>query len=78
METDIFMTRLANWVKHGSRGVEKVKMKNTGEVMTSWFFEYLYLQISMYQDTSITSQPAITCSKLTTETLDQGVKYFQS
>ena len=25
-----------------------------------------------------TSQPAITCSKLTTETLEQGVKYVQS
>ena len=24
------------------------------------------------------SQPAITCSKLTIETLEQGVKYFQS
>ena len=24
------------------------------------------------------SQPAITCSKLTTETLEQGVKYVQS
>ena len=26
----------------------------------------------------IISQPAITCSKLTTETLEQGVKYVQS
>ena len=25
-----------------------------------------------------TSQPAITCSKLTIETLEQGVKYVQS
>ena len=24
------------------------------------------------------SQPAVTCSKLTTETLEQGVKYIQS
>ena len=27
---------------------------------------------------SDTSQPAITCSKLTIETLEQGVKYVQS
>ena len=26
----------------------------------------------------VSSQPAITCSKLTTETLDQGLKYVQS
>ena len=26
----------------------------------------------------ITGQPAITCSKLTIETLEQGVKYVQS
>ena len=26
----------------------------------------------------VTAQPAITCSKLTIETLDQGVKYVQS
>ena len=26
----------------------------------------------------IPSQPAVTCSKLTIETLDQGVKYVQS
>ena len=29
-------------------------------------------------DTTEVSQPAITCSKLTTETLEQGVKYVQS
>ena len=28
--------------------------------------------------TKVTSQPAITCSKLTIETLEQGVKYVQS
>ena len=27
---------------------------------------------------SITAQPAFTCSKLTIETLEQGVKYVQS
>ena len=27
---------------------------------------------------SVTSQPPITCSKLTIETLEQGVKYVQS
>ena len=29
------------------------------------------------QESKVT-QPAITCSKLTTETLEQGVKYVQS
>ena len=28
--------------------------------------------------TCVTTQPAITCSKLTIETLEQGVKYVQS
>ena len=27
---------------------------------------------------SVSTQPAITCSKLTKETLEQGVKYVQS
>ena len=27
---------------------------------------------------TLTTQPAITCLKLTTETLEQGVKYIQS
>ena len=31
-----------------------------------------------YQETLKTNQPAITCSKLTIETLEQGVKYVQS
>ena len=29
-------------------------------------------------NTSLTAQPATTCSKLTTETLEQDVKYVQS
>ena len=36
---------------------------------------FLLNKISMIQNIS---QPAIRCSKLTTETLEQGVKYFQS
>ena len=31
-----------------------------------------------YQETLKTTQPAIPCSKLTIETLEQGVKYVQS
>ena len=30
------------------------------------------------QECFLTTQPAITCSKLTIETLEQGVKYVQS
>ena len=39
-----------------------------------------YLKIILWEHPSIshTHQPAITCSKLTIETLDQGVKYVQS
>ena len=51
-----------------------------------WFF---FLQISLQKHSikevwqgpkysSECSQPGITCSKLTIETLEQGVKYFQS
>ena len=34
--------------------------------------------IGVYKTNSVISQPAITCSKLTIETLEQGVKYVQS
>ena len=34
----------------------------------------LFSRVSIF----LTSQPAITCSKLTIETLEQGVKYVQS
>ena len=33
---------------------------------------------SMIWQNTFASQPAITCSKLTMETLEQGVKYVQS
>ena len=36
------------------------------------------IQIVMVQPQGIASQPAFTCSKLTKETLEQGVKYVQS
>ena len=35
-------------------------------------------QIFDFKKLKIISQPAITCSKLTTETLEKGVKYVQS
>ena len=34
--------------------------------------------LKMLGNPASTSQPAITCSKLTIETLEQGVKYVQS
>ena len=37
--------------------------------------EYPYIGVTLEEQHS---QPAITCSKLTTETLEQGVKYVQS
>ena len=41
--------------------------------------ETFFLQIKKFINyTSRTTQPAITCSKLTIETLEQGVKYVQS
>ena len=33
---------------------------------------------AVYEKLMSTTQPAITCSKLTIETLEQGVKYVQS
>ena len=39
---------------------------------------FLFMQHCNKIKTIATSQPAITCSKLTIETLEQGVKYVQS
>ena len=36
------------------------------------------LVMLVYSFTKMNSQPAFTCSKLTIETLEQGVKYVQS
>ena len=44
-----------------------------GEMMTSPFWMWSWKRYEAEN-----SQPALTCSKLTTETLEQGVKYFQS
>ena len=38
----------------------------------------IYNQLAFYIGTVVHSQPGITCSKLTIETLEQGVKYVQS
>ena len=35
-------------------------------------------KILLWLDTHTYTQPAITCSKLTIETVEQGVKYIQS
>ena len=35
-------------------------------------------RLSAFKKYFTTAQPAITCSKLTIETLEQGVKYVQS
>ena len=59
-----------------------------------WFAEHLAFRISYFKDLQCffskflapltmivdpkVNQPAITCSKLTIETLEQGVKYVQS
>ena len=49
---------------------------------TVTFSEQLFLQNScfflFFQNSHLSPQSAITCSKLTTETLEQGVKYVQS
>ena len=36
------------------------------------------IHINLQKDALATTQPAITCSKLTIETQEQGVKYVQS
>ena len=43
-----------------------------------WLLQQRSIYISIFDDGIITSQSAFTCSKLTIETLKQGVKYFQS
>ena len=62
----------------------EIKLKHTWPCSK---FAYAYkkkacTEINRVRDTNVNSwvlsQPAITCSKLTTETLEQGVKYVQS
>ena len=47
-------------------------------ILITEFLEHLIPAIFCLKVTRKTSQPAITCSKLTIETLEQGVKYVQS
>ena len=48
------------------------------ETSYSYIFSFI-LQYYVYRNTdNINTQPAITCSKSTVETLEQGVKYVQS
>ena len=42
------------------------------------FFQKFFFQITLLNIFKLDSQPAIACSKLTIETLEQGVKYVQS
>ena len=54
---------------------EKAVPKNIANLTGANLWQSLiYKFANLYTPT----QPAITCSKLTTETLDQGVKYAQS
>ena len=39
---------------------------------------WLYRTLKVIKGKSLLTQPAITCSKLTIETVEQGVKYVQS
>ena len=63
----------------GNQSDHKLKKKNAQWAFFCWFkctniFKYfIYIKYKW-----IGTQPAITCSKLTKETLDQGVKYVQS
>ena len=54
-------------------------MPNTdfSEAFLYYFFPMRY-EVSKYLFTKTESQPAITCSKLIIETLEQGVIYVQS
>ena len=42
------------------------------------FFYFEQVNVSLVALSEIIHQPAFTCSKLTKETLEQGVKYVQS
>ena len=44
----------------------------------AFFIEIILIEKNLFLRYSIETQPAITCSKLTIETLEEGVKYVQS
>ena len=50
----------------------------TLKIFSILFFAQRGTIIKVYNLSNQLSQPAITCSKLTIETLEQGVKYVQS
>ena len=43
-----------------------------------WYYTWPGVGTPTYRNRLVMTQPAITCSKLTVETLEQGVKYVQS
>ena len=57
-------------VSEQSQGYLSATFINFGYVQSSVFF--------IYFENVFATQPAFTCSKLTVETLEQGVKYVQS
>ena len=48
------------------------------EIFTPRKFPYMRMKLKQNKTLTTLTQPAITCSKLTIEILEQGVKYFQS
>ena len=54
------------------------KQSNATEETTKSTFSSLDAEIMWALDVAMSTQPAFTCSKLTIETLEQGVKYVQS
>ena len=66
------------------RQLQWTDTKATSENLTIYFLENTKAQqrltkkFILFSSTIFISQPAFTCSKLTTETLEQGVKYVQS
>ena len=51
---------------------------NCEESMLSFFSKPAIFRFTPFWNEELITQPAITCSKLTIETLEQGVEYVQS
>ena len=82
----MFKTLKENWglERKPLEPIDKRSMKRKNWIWPTKFSEHFLLEMSHLVTCStsmkwkVTSQPAFTCSKLTIETLEEGVKYVQS
>ena len=76
-EEDIILTTSKISSSHEVNNYISFGLKNKNNIT---FYTYIARISNLIDDiiSSVPSQPAFTCSKLTIETLEQGVKYVQS